>query len=86
MVPMGEAIFYTSPVPKLLYQSIPNFKRMIKLAKQRELPNLVAIGFMGVASHVGEIYSYRLSFFFTFFFFFLIVSSTHLQTAIRNGF
>ena len=85
MVPMGEAIFYTSPAPKLLYQSIPNFERMITSVRQRELPNLVAIGSTEAAPHVGEVYSYRFSVFFNTFFF-LLVSSTHLQTAIRNGF
>ena len=83
---MGKAIFYTSAEPKLLYQSLPNFERMITSAKRKELPNLVVIGSMEMAPHVGEVYSYILGFFFDFFFFFLLVSSTHLQTTIRNGF
>ena len=82
---MGKAIFYTSPEPKLLNQSIPNFERMITSVKRRELPNLVVIGSTGAAPHVGEVYSYILGFFFDFFLL-LLVSSTHLQTAIRNGF
>ena len=86
---MGKAIFYTSPEPKLLNQSIPNFERMITSVKQRELPNLVVIGSTGAAPHVREVYSYILGFFCDFFLLLLLlllVSSTHLQTAIRNGF
>ena len=85
---MGKAIFYTSPEPKLLYQSLPNFERMITSAKRKELPNLVVIGSMEMAPHVGEVYSYILGFFFDFFLLLLLllVSSTHLQTTIRNGF
>ena len=83
---MGKAIFYTSPEPKLLNQSIPNFERMITSVKRRELPNLVVIGSTGAAPHVGEVYSYILVFFDFFLLFLLLVSSTHLQTAIRNGF
>ena len=41
---MGEAILNTPSELKLLYQSIPNFERMITSVKQRELPNFVAIG------------------------------------------
>ena len=63
---MGKAIFYTSPEPKLLNQSIPNFERMITSVKRRELPNLVVIGSTGVAPHVGEVYSYILGFFLLF--------------------
>ena len=69
MVPIGGAIFYTSPAPKLPYQSIPNFKRMITSVKQRELPNLVAIGFTGAAPPLGKICSYRFSVFFLLSFF-----------------
>jgi len=29
VVPMGKATFCTSPEPKLLYQSTPNFERLI---------------------------------------------------------
>ena len=65
MVPMGEVILYTSPEPKLQYQSIPNFERMMKLVEQRELPNFIAIDLTGAATHVGEIYSYRFSVFFS---------------------
>jgi hypothetical protein len=83
---MGKTIFYTSAEPKLLYQSLPNFERMITSVKQTELSNLVVIGSMEVAPHVGEVYSYILGFFFDFFLFLLLVSSTHLQTTIRNGF
>jgi hypothetical protein len=67
---MGKTIFYTSAEPKLLYQSLPNFERMITSVKQTELSNLVVMGSMEVAPHVGEVYSYILGFFFTFFFFF----------------
>ena len=63
---MGKAIFYTSPEPKLLNQSIPNFERMITSVKRRELPNLVVIGSTGAAPHVGEVYSYILGFFLLF--------------------
>ena len=60
IVPMGKTKLYTSPEPKLLYQSIPNFEQMITSVEQGgELPNLVAIGSTGAAPHVGEIYNYR---------------------------
>ena len=48
LVPMGEGKLYASPEPKLLYESIPNFERMITSVKCRELPNFVATGFTGV--------------------------------------
>ena len=60
---MGEAILYTSPKSKLLHQTIPIFKRMITLVKERELSNFVAIGSTGAALHVSKMYSYRFSFF-----------------------
>ena len=47
---------------------------MITSVKQTELSNLVVIGSMEVAPHVGEVYSYILGFFFlTFFFFFFFL-------------
>ena len=66
---MGEGKLFTSAEPKLLYQSTPNFKRMITLVRQKDLPNFVAIGFTGAAPHVGEIYSSRFSFFLLVFYF-----------------
>ena len=43
--------------------------------------------FMGAAPHVGQVYSSRFSVFFLYFFLLLLlISSTHLQTTIRNGF
>lgn len=74
---MGKAIFYTSAEPKLLYQSLPNFERMITSAKRKELPNLAVIGSMEMAPHVGEVYSYILGFFTFFFFFFLFRQLTY---------
>ena len=76
MIPMGEAIFYTSPAPKLLYQSIPNFKRMITSVKQTESPNLVAIGSTGAAPMWVE-YTVTDSWFFFFTFFFLFRQPTY---------
>ena len=63
---MGEGKLYSSPEPKLLYQSIPNFEQMIKSVRLKELPNFVVIGVTGAAPHVGEIYSSRFSVFFDF--------------------
>ena len=55
MVPMGEAILYTSPEPKTTVSINTKFKRMITLVKRRELSNLVAISYTQAAPHVGEI-------------------------------
>ena len=67
---MGEGKLYTSPMPKPLYQSVPNFKQMITSATWRELPNFIAIDSPGAAPHVGEIYSSDSRFFFFRYFFF----------------
>jgi len=53
---MGNGEFCTSPEPKLLNQSTPNFKRLINSVILRELPNLVQIGYTGASPHVGEMY------------------------------
>jgi len=55
---MGNGTFCTSPEPKLPYQSTPNFQRFITSVRERELPNLVAIGFRKASPHVGEIYTF----------------------------
>ena len=62
--------------------------RMLTSVRGRELLNLEAIGFTEAAPHVGELYSYRFSVSFLDFFLLLLflVPSTHLKTAIRNGF
>jgi len=42
----------------LLYQSTPNFERLITWVRWRDLQNLVAIGSKGTSPHVGEIYNF----------------------------
>jgi len=54
----GKGKFCSSPELKLLYQSAANFERLITSVRQRELPNLVAIGSKGASPHVGEIYTF----------------------------
>lgn len=53
---------------------------MITSVKQTELSNLVVIGSMEVAPHVGEVYSYILGFFFWLFSFFSSSSSCFVNS------
>ena len=64
---MGEGKLCTSPEPKLLYQSIPNFERMITSVGYKELPNFVEIGSTGAAPHVGVMYTVQIPVFFLLF-------------------
>ena len=86
-IPTREGKPYTSPEPKLLYQSMTNSERMITSVGQNELPDFVEFGLTEAAPHVGGIYSSRFSAFFSFFLLLMLlplVSSTYLQTTIRN--
>jgi hypothetical protein len=62
-VSTGECKLCNSAEPRLLYQPIHNFERMISSGRQRELINFVTIGSTGAAPHVGLTHRSRFSVF-----------------------